>query len=100
MILIYSKNKSNRLNYILEILFTELIGIEFKLTTNRIEFIEYTECKLAYNSKPISNELFLASKELLFKTKIENQNLQFINHLSIESPFATFNKHSLFPFDL
>lgn len=100
MITIYSHKNSKRFQYILKLIFTELIGINYTFTTNPEVYKQAEGAKLQYTTKPIDEHLFLYSKKLLFETNIQHQDIKFIDHHNIPCLFPTYVDDSIFPFDI
>ena len=101
MIHIYSHKNSKRLQYILKIIFKELMGIDYSFTTSQDEFVKKQGVKLQYTFKKASTgDLFVESKNLLFETGIGNQDIQFVDYMDISCPFPSYSKDSLLPFDI
>ncbi len=101
MIHIYSHKNSKRLQYILKIIFKELMGIDYSFTSSQDEFVKKQGVKLQYTFKKASTgDLFVESKNLLFETGIGNQDIQFVDYMDISCPFPSYSKDSLLPFDI
>ncbi len=99
-LLIYSHKNSKRLQYILKLIFTDLMGIDYIFTTSIEEFKNSDQPRLSYTNNQIIDELYLSSKNLLFETDIRHQELQFIDYLNIPSPFPVYHEKSILPFDM
>ncbi len=100
MITIYSHKNSKRLQYILKLVFTELLGIEYSFTTNTDEYKQADGAKIQYTTTPIDDHLFLYSENLLFETNIQHQEIQIINHQNIPCLFPIYVDESILPFDI
>lgn len=70
MLLIYSKQDSNRLRYTLDIIFTRLSGIEYQLTTNAGEISSFNGPILVYDDKPFETYPRVWSSGFLFENAI------------------------------
>ncbi|NPD46580.1 MULTISPECIES: polysaccharide deacetylase family protein [unclassified Lentimicrobium] len=97
---IYSHKNSKRLQYILKLIFNELMGLDYKFTTNIEEFRSAVHPKFAYTNSPPNDALFLCCKNLLFETDIRHQELQFVDFKDIPSAFPVYHKKSILPFDM
>ena len=73
--LIYSKKISARSRYVFKLLFEELLGMEYRLTSDLDTFIAEIGPKCSYGKQPISNELFFYASDLLFEQGIHIQEL-------------------------
>ena len=99
MLLIYTSKKTNRLNYIFRLIFNELLGAEFSFTTDKDEFEKFDGPKLNYSEEAFGDELYIASRKLLFEKGIIEQDFKFIDFEGINVFFHTFKKKSVLPFD-
>ena len=99
MITVYSHKRSKRFQYILELLFNDLIGAEFILTTDKEEYLQAEGAKLQYAQSPIDDHLFLYADKLLFETHIQHQEIKPIIHQEMPCIFPTYVEGSIFPFD-
>ncbi len=70
MLLIYCHQITNRVRYTFSLLLTSVLGIDFEITSDRTEFTRSAQPKISYTTKPIGDELFFESSELLFETCI------------------------------
>ena len=100
MILIYSEKKNKRLQYIFNLVFKDLLGWEFDIITDEENFISSSEPKFSYHFKPIGNIPLICSKELLFESQLNHQEIKFTEVDGIRCPFAVYNDQSLFDFDI
>jgi hypothetical protein len=98
MILIYCQRITNRVKYIFNLIFVELIGAEIQLTTNEEEFRLHQGPKLNYSAHAIGDELFFLSKPLLFENDIRDYVIEVSEWEGTKSFFPT-NRHSALPFD-
>lgn len=99
MLLIYTSKKTTRLNYIFRLVFNELLGVEFSFTVDKNEFKEYKGPKLNYSEQVFDDELYIASRKLLFEKGIIEQDFKFVDFEGINVFFHTFKKKSALPFD-
>ncbi|MBE6336174.1 MAG: hypothetical protein E7066_05810 [Lentimicrobiaceae bacterium] len=100
-LLIYVPKITNRIYYIFELLFKNELGIDFKFTTDKVQFSLYEGNKFQYAEYPIvDNALFQKSVDLLFKRDISNQEIKICNHLDSKAIFPIFNEKSIFSFDI
>lgn len=99
MLLIYTPNKPQRLIYIFDFIFREILGVEFQITTDKEEFIKADSPKLNYSDAPFSSEPFIFSSRLLFEKGIREQELKF--NLWNETPVLFYSHPRYeFPFDI
>jgi len=98
MLLVYTHKISNRVRYTFRLILKELLGIDFKLTTDKTAFQIYTGPKISYSIHPIGDEPFFLSKQLLFESGIKDQNINVFEWNGIKCFFST-NRASALPFD-
>ena len=70
MILIKVPKVTYRLTYIFDLIFKQLLKIDYTITIDEAIFEAYQEPKISYGTQPIGNELFFASASLLFENEI------------------------------
>ncbi len=99
MLLIYSPSSSPRLRYILDVIFQDFLGIEYRFTIDAHEFSFHSGPKLNYSEQAFGNELFIYSTRLLFEKGIRDQQISVIDWQDTKAFFATHPKYSL-SFDL
>ena len=75
MLLIYTHQATNRVKYTFGVIFRSVLGIELEITTNADRFREFNDAKISYANKPVGDEIFFESGELLFQTRTSSQTL-------------------------
>jgi hypothetical protein len=100
MLLIYTPRITKRLNFILRLLFNELLGLETAITSNVDEYFACSGEKLAYGGNPAPGELYLASSGLLFETGISDKELRYFDFEGSRAFFPVYDDASFFPFDV
>lgn len=98
MLLIYSSEITPRLNYIFRLIFKEILGAEFRFTTETEEFIASGEPKISYSDKPVGDELFFYAHGLLSEKGISDQRISVFDWKDGKVFFGTHPKY-IFPFD-
>ncbi len=99
MLLIYTHKITHRNKYIFNLLFKDVLGINFMLTSDTALFKAHTEEKISYSNNPVGDELFFLSRSLLFETGITEQNITVFEYNNSPAFFAT-GKLSALPFDV
>ena len=99
MLLIYTHKITHRNKYIFNLVFKDILDIDFTLTSDAEELKPYTGPKISYTHNPICDELFFISRSLLFETGITEQNISIFEYNSNKVFFAT-GKASALPFDI
>jgi len=99
MLLIYTHKITHRNKYIFNLIFKDILGIDFALTSDADEFKKHGSAKLSYTNNPLEDELFFISRNLLFETGINEQNISVFEFNSNKVFYAT-GKASGLPFDI
>jgi len=99
MILIYTYKITKRNKYVFNLIFKDVLGVDFQLTTDEASFINHKGPKLSYTNTPLCNELFFNSRNLLFETGINEQNISVFDFEGNKIFYAT-EKSSSLPFDV
>jgi hypothetical protein len=98
MILIYTPRITNRLRFVFNFIFRDVLSTEIRITTDPDELRRHTGPKLSYATHALSDELFFQSRNILFETGITDQNITVFDHEGGKVFFAT-GKNSALPFD-
>ena len=75
MLLIYTHTITHRNKYIFNLLFTDILGVDTTLTSDEEKLKAFDGAKISYTHNPIGDELFFTSRNLLFETGINDQNI-------------------------
>jgi len=86
--------------YIFKHILGEMLGVEPNCTMDKEAFIAHEGPKLNYSFQPFDDELFVMADDLLFERGISEHELTFGEYNNQKCFFQTYNKKSLFPFDL
>lgn len=97
-ILVYTHKITNRNRYVFRLFFKEYFGLKVELTHQIPKFLAWTGAKISYTQAPIGDELFFFSRNLLFETGIQEQNISVFEWEKNKVFFAT-GKSSALPFD-
>jgi len=104
MILIYTHTITERLKFILNLIFAELLGVDFQLTTDVAKFKLSGQAKINYSNKFLEteNEVFIQANSLLFETEIKDKSieLQTISEWNLLPAFFLSTEKSFLPFDI
>jgi hypothetical protein len=100
MILLYSPHITNRLRYTFNLVFRDLLGLDYNITTKPDEFVSFDGTKLNYSNARIHNELFICSKGLLFEKTIKEEEPDSIEYEGLNAIFPVYDKESVLPFDI
>jgi hypothetical protein len=99
MITIYSNTLTSRLSYILQLIFNDLIGIEFELTSDREKFSRRSGPKLSYASERTGDELLICPSGLVYEKEIKSQVLEISEWEGLKIFYRTSAAADL-PFDI
>ncbi len=98
MIFIYSNRSSERFLYTLEVLFTTILGVPYKVV-GKSEFQETSNPRLNYSDEELDADISIQPHSLLFENTIQSQDIQVTFYKDIPYFFRT-NTISEFQFDL
>ena len=99
MILLYSEQKTQRLEYIVNHIFTYILGIKTEICTDDAVFDAFQEDKINYSAKNFENCLKITPHSLLFEKDIHLQNVVFSTYNNFPICFQTEKTDGL-PFDI
>ncbi len=97
--LIYTHKITPRLNYTFKQFFVRILKIPVSFTTDVSEFISHEGLKLTYTKKPLGNEFYIKSNELLFEQGVNNIDLSMSKWDDIPCFFNN-NMKGIVPFDI
>src|SRR4030042_475681 len=99
MITIYSNTITGRLSYILQLIFNDLIGIEFELTSDMEKFRQRSGPKIAYANERTGDEVLICPSGLVYEKDIRPQTLEISEWEGLKIYFRTSSTADL-PFDI
>ena len=101
MLLVYTPQITNRIAFIMDVIFNDHLRIAYRLTESIDEFQQAT-IKIAYATQPVSidNNVFIRQHPLLLENHISQQTIDF--GLFEEEPvfFQSSHSQSFIPFDI
>ncbi len=98
--LILVPKTTNRLHYIFDLIFKDLLGISFKLTTDNETFTSFNGPKFHYGDSQFWNEPFQKATNLLFEHDITEKELKIVDYKDVKAFFPVYNEKSVLPFDI
>ena len=98
MLLVYSHKITNRLTYILDFVIVQNLGLDYRLTTLRDEFMNFEGARLNYSYEPIPNTVHIKPALLLSQEDIVPQLIEVKEHLGKVIFFCT--DQGELPFDI
>ncbi len=99
MILVYVDKITNRIRYIFNLYFKELLNTDIQLTISKDEYRQFAGVKFIYGKQPGEGDLFFGSVNLLFDRGISNIDLTFLEYQKQPAFFPVYYKESVLPFD-
>lgn len=100
-ITVFTHSKSNRLQYTLEVVLKQLLGLDFQVISDLEIFRQISGPKINFgNQRQSESEIFIPTHSLLFEKGICTQNITVFRHLDLPAFFkVTYPKADL-PFDV
>ncbi len=99
MLLVYTHKITPRVTYTFKHIFTRILQIPVDFTTKVETFIAHDGLKISYTKKPLGNEFFVKSIDLLFNQGIDYPDLN-VTKWEDTSCFFQVNSSSPIPFDV
>lgn len=99
MFLVYSPQESPRLQYILDLIFHSLLGIDYSITSSISTFKNFKGPKLNYSRQSFEDEISIYPARLLFEKGIAEQEIKTTDWGEIKGLFPSPLKMEI-PFDL
>jgi len=100
MVLIYTDKITNRIKYIFNLIFKDILNIEIQISSNLEEFKTAEGIKISYGKTPVGDELFFGAGSILYERGIGHKELTFIEYEKIPAFFPVYNRDSTLPFDV
>jgi hypothetical protein len=97
MILLYVSQETNRLKYIVDFIFTDILRTPYQITTDKDLFIKSELSKVSYGKAKLADEFLIPSSNLLFESDIVKQPIDVKNWNEI--PIIYKMDHGDIPFD-
>jgi len=99
IMLILIPKETNRLQYIMQLILKQLLGLEIELTVDITCFTQFDGPKFSYGVNVDNEFLFFGANNLLFERNINSKELHHFEHDSGIVFFPIMNKQSALPFD-
>jgi len=99
MILIYTHKITARLQYTLQMVFTQFLGSPIKITNRVEEFIAFDGVKISYTKNPLGSELFFCAHSILFEKGILDYSIN-VKSCNGQKVFFEQAENSALPFDI
>ncbi len=102
-LLIYIRENNPRLDYIVELIFSGIMGIPYDKTCNRASFLSYSGPRLNYSTQTINDIPCIYAHDFLFSNKIEPVSADLLRVEYVDSIpvfFITHGSKQILPFDI
>ncbi|MGJ8549728.1 polysaccharide deacetylase family protein [Winogradskyella wichelsiae] len=99
MLLVYTHKITPRVTYTFKHICKRILGLEVRFTSKVEDFIAHDSLKMSYAKKPLSNELFVRSNDLLFDHGLTDLEINVQKWDDTKGFFATSERSDL-PFDI
>jgi hypothetical protein len=99
MILIYSEEITQRIEYIFQLIFEQILRVEVSFTKNRHEFLYSESPKINYSQTKFGDEIYIKPHGLLSNITIEKVEISPVKYNN-ETFFFESSPDSIFPFDM
>ncbi len=100
LVLIFVAETSPRLQYVFDIIWKDVLGVEYTLTHDATLFRNHEGAKFSYSKTPVSDEVFQEiGNTLLFERGLKPQSINIIEWGELKGLYATSNPQSILPFD-
>ena len=86
--------------YIFDLMFKQLLGLDFEFTTDAEQFKAFDGPKLHYGPQRVGDEPFVKAVDLLFERHIHEQSFRTVDFEDTVAPFAVYGNGNLMPFDV
>lgn len=92
MLLLYTEKQTNRLGYTLKLVFNELLGLDYVVTTDKEYFASFEGAKISYGSEKICDELHIEkANNILFDTTIKYIDVDYFEDKGIDKIFRNYS---------
>ncbi|MBC7653664.1 MAG: hypothetical protein H7098_04215, partial [Oligoflexus sp.] len=97
-LLIYISSLNNRIEYVFQHIFENILGISIAFTKSESQFNQFTGPKISYTSNKIGGFLNFKQHPFILEQNIKKQSLAFAEYESLKIPFKI--EGSVFSFDV
>ncbi len=99
-IAILVEKKTPRVTYIFNMIFKDILGLSIIITDSKELYTKFDGPRFQYGKHRIENEMFVAAVDLLFEKGIFDQEFSFSKFKDLPCFYMTWNKNSVYNFDL
>ncbi|MBN2614099.1 MAG: polysaccharide deacetylase family protein [Bacteroidales bacterium] len=99
-LLIYIPKETNRVRYVLRLVFFDLLKVSYSLTTDLDSFQSADQPKMMYGNKAHTDDLFFKSSGLLFERGVKTVDTNVMVFNGDPALFPVYDEDSVLPFDV
>ncbi len=99
-LLIYVSKKTARVRYTFKLVFTDILLMDYTLTSDLDAFLSADSPKMQYSAKPYSDDLFFQASGLLLERGVDSMELNPFEYEGINVFFPVKDSMSVLPFDV
>lgn len=99
-VLLFTNKTTNRVKYIFNLIFRDILNVEVRITSNPDEFHAWDGVKISYGKTKVDDELFFNSGTILFERGIGHKEMTFTEYGELPVFFPVYNQDSAMPFDV
>lgn len=100
MLVIYIDKQTNRLGYTINLIFKQLLNIDYIVTCSRDRFIALSGEKLSYCNEPIFDEFHIDCSPIMFETSVHSMDINHKIEDGIDKIFISYAKDDVLGFDI
>ena len=97
-LLIYTNNINNRIQYVFEHIFENILGVEFAFCLSEEDYLAYLGPKFSYGIGENLGNVFFARHAIMLSLEVEKQDFAFAHFNDDQVPFSV--EKGDFPFDI
>ena len=91
---------TGRVMYVFDLIFSQLLGIEYELATDAEKFKAFDGPKLHYGAQCLGDEPFIKAVDLLFERHVHEQPTETVDYEDVVGLFPVYEKETMLPFDV
>ena len=91
---------TGRVMYVFDLIFSQLLGIEYELTSDNEKFKAFDGSKFHYGMQRLDAEPFVKAVDLLFERHIHEQETESVDYEDVKGLFPVYGKDTMMPFDV
>ncbi|MBE0650071.1 MAG: polysaccharide deacetylase family protein [Bacteroidales bacterium] len=99
-ILIYAHKETNRVRYVFNLVFDNLLKVKYNITTDLDFFQSADQPKMMYGVKAHTDDLFFRAHGVLFERGVRNFEFNFSEYGGNPTFFQVYDTDSVLPFDI